>query len=118
MQGRARKSKSSKKKGTKGGTIWEQPSISFFPLNSFQILLLLTFIAYTKAKVEEDKQKEKEVQRELERIPREKWDHEDFFYLEACYGLHKLLPRQVNVLAQDWLVQGNFVLIQSKKSVY
>jgi hypothetical protein len=32
-------------------------------------------------------------------------DHRDFFCLEACFGLHKLLPRQVNALAQQFLHQ-------------
>ena len=53
-----------------------------------------------------DRLKEKEVVLELQSKPREQRDHEDIFYLEACYYLHKLLPRQVDVLAGDWLVQG------------
>jgi hypothetical protein len=32
-------------------------------------------------------------------------DHRDYFCLEACYGLTKLLPRQVSALAQQFLRQ-------------
>eukprot|EP00026_Physarum_polycephalum_P000098 Phypoly_transcript_00098.p1 GENE.Phypoly_transcript_00098~~Phypoly_transcript_00098.p1 ORF type:complete len:2137 (+),score=447.21 Phypoly_transcript_00098:354-6764(+) len=56
--------------------------------------------------VDEERKKEKKIQKELRAVPKESWDHEDFFYLEACYGLRRLLPRQVNVLAQDWAVQA------------
>lgn len=63
-------------------------------------------VADVKAKVQEEREKEQEIKDELEGLPMEKWDHEDFFVLEACYGLYRLLPRQSNVLAQDWLVQS------------
>ncbi len=56
--------------------------------------------------LEEERKKEEEIQEELKDKPKERWDHADFFYLEACYGLHRLLPRQVQVLAQDWTVQS------------
>lgn len=29
-------------------------------------------------------------------------DHRDFFILEDCYDLHKLLPSQVELLAEQW----------------
>lgn len=55
-----------------------------------------------RAKVAEEKEKEKKMLKELERGR----DHQDLFYVEACYGLHRLLPRQVQTLANDWMVQG------------
>lgn len=56
--------------------------------------------------VKEEREKEKAIEEELAGVPLEERDHEDFFYLEACYGLRRLLPRQVNFLAKDWQVQS------------
>eukprot|EP01101_Sappina_pedata_P006301 TRINITY_DN3098_c0_g2_i1.p1 TRINITY_DN3098_c0_g2~~TRINITY_DN3098_c0_g2_i1.p1 ORF type:complete len:1559 (-),score=660.25 TRINITY_DN3098_c0_g2_i1:88-4764(-) len=33
-------------------------------------------------------------------------DHEDFFIIEACHGLWRLLPRQSEALAQQWALQA------------
>lgn len=40
------------------------------------------------------------MRKDLEKTPKN--DHEDYYYLPACYALDRLLPRQVEALAQQW----------------
>lgn len=61
--------------------------------------------------VEEERAKEKEIEDELEGLELEERDHEDFFTLEACWGLHRLLPRQIDTLSKDWQIQSNLYIL-------
>ncbi len=50
----------------------------------------------------------------LQKLPDDKKDlidHADFFCIEACFKLYRMLPRQTEKLARQWYKQGNYLYI-------